>query len=232
MTLALIHLSHLRRLGLAAPRRRVPRSRPPTLIEADYAHRLVGIVHQLRAVVTRSTQHLRWDDTRSRAARTAMERARQEVEHGATASVDHLAYDYGRRVSTHQRLEFQRQAKAALGIDVTPLDPQIASLVDGFVHENVTLVRKLQGGALDDLESLIVRAASDGMTGDALAAEIERRFGIAERHARLIARDQISKLEAKLTRARSEEIGITSYRWISLLFGKNRRPSTRPPSSR
>lgn len=223
MTLAL-HLAHARRLGIAAPRRAIPRSRPPTLIEADYAHRLVGLVDQLRTVVTRSTQHLRFDDTRSRQARTAIERARQEVEHGVgSTQLDGLAYDFGRRVSVHQRLEFQRQAKAAVGLDVTPLDPQVASLVDGFVHENVALVRKLQGGALDDLETLLTRAAADGLTGDAVAEQIAARFGVAERHARLIARDQITKLESRLTQARCEEIGIASYNWVSLIYGPNRR---------
>jgi SPP1 gp7 family putative phage head morphogenesis protein len=68
-----------------------------------------------------------------------------------------------------------------------------------------------------------VRAASDGIPGAVLAEQIEQRFGIAERHARLIARDQIGKLEAKLTQARCQEMGIASYDWISLLVGKNRR---------
>lgn len=217
------HVTLARRLGTIAKRRRIPMSRPPTLIEADYAHRLVGIVNQLRSVVQRSTSDLRFDDTRSAQARRAMERAKQEVEHSGP-HLDSLAYDFGRRVSVHQRLEFQRQAKAALGIDVSPMDPQIASLVDGFVHENVMLVKRLQGRTLDDLATLLTRAAADGATGDQVTAEIEKRFGIAERHARLIARDQVTKLESKLTQARCTEIGIGSYRWVSLLVGKNRRP--------
>lgn len=218
-------IAHARRLGIATRRRAVPRSRPPTLIESDYAGRLVGIVDRLRSAVAQSTTHLRFDDSRARQARLAMERARQAVDHGATATqLEGLAHDFGRRVSVHQRQEFQRQAKAAIGIDVTPMDPQIASLVDGFVHENVTRVQKLQGGALDDLAAIVTRAAADGLSGDALAALIEARFGIAERHARLIARDQITKLESRLWRARCTEIGVTSYDWISMLVGKTRRP--------
>lgn len=218
-------VAHARRLGIAQRRRAVPRSQPPTLIESDYAHRLVGIVDQLRSVVRQSTSHLRFDDSRARQARLAVERARQAVDHGVgSTQLEGLAYDFGRRVSVHQRNEFQRQAKAAIGIDVTPIDPQIASLVDGFVHENVALVQKLQGGALDDLGALLTRAAANGLSGDALAEQIEARFGIAERHARLIARDQITRLESRLWRARCTEIGIASYDWISMLVGKSRRP--------
>lgn len=225
MTVAVANrISHARRLGLASAPRRVPRSRPPSLIEADYAHRLVGLVHQLRDTVTRSTSHLRFDDTRSAQARSAIARARQELEHGASSvHLEPLAYDFGRRVNVHQRNEFQRQAKAAVGVDIAPLDPHIASLVDGFVHENVALIRKLQGNALHDMETLLTRAVADGMTGHVLAEQIAARFGIAERHARLIARTQVSKLEARLTQARCTEIGIGSYDWISLLVGSNRR---------
>lgn len=218
------HLSLSRHLGLASPRRRIPASRPPTLIESDYAHRLVGVVNQLRGVVSRTTQHLRFDDSRALQARRALERARQEVDHGAgSVHLDSLAYDYGRRVNVHQRNEFQRQARAAVGVDIMPLDPHINSLIDGFVHESVTLVRKLQGTTLYELEVLLTRAAVDGLTGAAVAEQIEARFGIAERHARLLARDQIGKLESRLTQARCQEIGIGSYDWVSLLVGPNRR---------
>ncbi len=45
------------------------------------------------------------------------------------------------------------------------------------------------------------------------ADELEDGFGIATRHARLIARDQIGKLNGQVTAARHQELGVKSFIW-------------------
>lgn len=45
--------------------------------------------------------------------------------------------------------------------------------------------------------------------------EIEKLYSINERHARLIARDQIAKLNSAITRKQQEDAGITEYVWYT-----------------
>ena len=217
----------LRRSGLDRPAliSRVPRSLPPTLIEADYAHRLVQVVEQIRAAVQPLLDALptilRTDSARADAsgadARRAMAGVRAAVDASFdTAELERTAGQYAERVSGHQRANLQRQVKAALGVDgvITP-DAKLRAMIDGFVHENVALITKLKGRVLDDIEGVVTRAVTSGATWESAAKEISARFGIEERHARLIARDQISKVHGQIARMRHQELGLKRYRWIT-----------------
>lgn len=221
------HLVVARRHGIATRRRRVPNARPPTLIESDYATRLVAVVnhvrHAARHVVSalpallRADGELRLDDTKGKTARRAVDRTRAEVEHGfSETAFEGVAESFGKRVSLHQRGELVRQGRAALGIDISLIDPSIGRKIDAFVHENVALIKSLQGSALDDLEKIITRAVALGTRSDAVEGEIDDRFDIAARHARQIARDQIGKLNSQITVARHTELGLRSFDWQSV----------------
>lgn len=221
----------VRRFGPAHQHRPVPRPRPPTLIESDYAHRLVGVVDQLREVVRHELSTWPWmhraDDHRSHAGaegRRRVKRAREVVDNDiAEQRLEGLAADFGQRVADHQRAELARQAEAALGTDVVVTDAGVSDLIAGFVHENVSLIKTLQGEALGKLETILTRAAASGIRAETIQQEIEERFGMAERHARLVAMDQVQKLTAKVTEARHRELGIRSYTWIHLPVAKHPR---------
>ncbi len=208
-----------RRFGPAMPQRPGPPPRPPTLIESDYAHRLVRIVDQLRQVVQHELSAgpgVRLDDDSHQGAeaRRRIKRARVAVDNEvAEQRLEHVARDYATRIAVHQRQVLKEQAEAALGTDVITLDAEVPSLIAGFVHENVALIRKLQGDTLGHLETLMTRAAATSMSSADLQEAIADRFAKAERHARLIAMDQSQKLNSRITRARHQEIGVDAYWW-------------------
>lgn len=218
----------VRSLGFAQRRNRVPRARLPTLIESDYAARLVAIVARLRAVTTRlipesaasvraDAAHARGDESAAAQGRRAMERVRSEIEDAINVTqLESIAHEMARRTSAHQHGDIMRQARAALGVDVMLLDPKVAPIVEGFVHENVALIKSLKNRALDDLENIVARAYATGTRAEAVAPEIAARYQMAERHARLIARDQIGKLNGRITAARHRELGITSFVWRTM----------------
>ena len=52
-----------------------------------------------------------------------------------------------------------------------------------------------------------------GRRHESVAKDIEREFGIAENRAKLIARDQIGKIESDLSRSRMETNGVTKGVW-------------------
>lgn len=167
---------------------------------------------------------LRTDVGEGRRSRVLMDRARDGLS-ASGSRAERAAESAARQVGDHQKRQLARQSAAALGVDITPLlaDPKWAARIDGFVHENVALVESLGRSTLGELEKMITRALADGRRAEALGAEIAKRWGIAERHARLIARDQIGKLNGQITRARHEELGIARFRWLTM-----RDPRVRP----
>lgn len=235
MTLArqqtIARLAAFRSLGMAARRRRVPRARPPKLVESDYAARLVGQIERLRApfeaalpaILAGLPAGVRQDENPAARGRRLAGAARLEAEGRINlGQTEESARKIARRVADHQRGEFTRQTQAALGIDPVLFDPDLPVIVEGFVHENVALIRSLGNRTLDELETLIARAYADGTRAEAVAIDVAKRFDIAERHARLIARDQIGKIASQVTVARHLELGLDSFWWRSMGDGKVR----------
>lgn len=187
-TAAYVAMHH--RMGVVESRRRVPRARPPTLVESDYAAALVRIVHVWRDLVSAPRQ----DDLESSLrARSAIDRARITITASARSRVHMIAERAAVQTAKHHKAEFIRQMKAAFGVEVPVLDRGMQPLVERFILENTTLLEKLGQKTLDDIEKGLA-AGQD--------VDIAERFAQAERHARFIARDQIGKLNAQVTRMR------------------------------
>jgi len=128
-------------------------------------------------------------------------------------TLDTLARKMARATTDAQRVQLAAQTKAALGVNITTLDKSVPKLVDGFAAENVALIKSLSNKTFDDVEKAVTRAFTSGASADDLSDELQDRFGIAERHARLIARDQIGKLNGQVTAARHQELGVKSFTW-------------------
>ncbi len=129
---------------------------------------------------------------------------------------ERIAESAATRVSSHQKETFQRQMRAALGVEIQIPDRSLASMVEHFASENVALIKSLAGKSLDEVEKLITRGFTEGRRAEDLEVEIRARFDISERHARLIARDQIGKLNAQIARSRHQEVGIARFRWCTM----------------
>lgn len=211
-------------------RRRILVPRLPTLIEADYAHRIVGLVrrwqHAARHVVQALSQILgaRQDAGDVELANRLMAKVLSEVDHVTNdTALAGLARDFGQRVANHHKVDLVRQARAALGIEVFIRDQRLAGALQQFVYENVTLIRKLQTSTLGALEALIYRGIGTGMTVADLGDQIAHRFDIGERHARFIARDQVSRVYSNMCELRHAELGVTRFQWWTMEDGHVRK---------
>lgn len=127
--------------------------------------------------------------------------------------LDALAGKFARTTSAWGKLQIQRQAKSALGIDVHTMDTNIPDLIDHFVSENVSLIKSLGNRTMDDVEKIVTRAITSGRETDDVTNDINERFNIGERHARLIARDQIGKLNGQIRATRHQELGLRRFIW-------------------
>jgi SPP1 gp7 family putative phage head morphogenesis protein len=175
---------------------------------------LARLVRATGAKLTRADAW-RLDIGEGRRTRVLLDRVREDVASAARAT-EQVAKRAGEQVSNIQRAELAKQTKAALGVDVPVADRNIHALIEHFAHENVALIKSLGNRTLDDIEKLVTGAYVRGLRAEDVAQEIARRFDIAERHARLIARDQIGRLNSQITRARHDELGIGKFRWLTM----------------
>ncbi len=100
------------------------------------------------------------------------------------------------------------------GVVTIPAQEVAASaLIKSFVSENVALIKSIPQVLLGDVESVIAESWRIGRSTADIERHIAERFGVADRRARLIARDQIATLNGKVTAARHKQIGIAEYEW-------------------
>lgn len=211
-------------------RTRMPRQQYPKLIEGEYARAIIGRIATSRAVIREITPQLRQlveaaqrersdsatrnDAGESDRLRALLESARKHIEAGSQLTeIEQLARLFAERTSRFQRVQLGRQLRGALGADVFASDRRIPVLVDHFVAENVALIKTIPLDQLGRVEKLATRAFTDGTTVDDFTAQIDAGFHISERHARLIARDQIGKLNGQTNAYRQQDLGIRRFQW-------------------
>ncbi len=145
--------------------------------------------------------------------------------HGADVSEDEVkAYitNHAKNISHFTKAELTSVLAGALGVDVMFSEPWLRAEVDSFVRENVHLIVTLKEKTFADIERMVKKSAKAGDRVEELQGKLRERFGITERHAELIARDQTSKLAGNLNELRQREAGLDRYTWRGVLDERER----------
>lgn len=90
---------------------------------------------------------------------------------------------------------------------------RVASTLDAWVRTNTSLVTNIPVDTWRQVEATVRDGFRKGSRHEVIARRLAERGVVAESRARLIARDQINKLNGQLTEARHRDLGITRYRW-------------------
>jgi SPP1 gp7 family putative phage head morphogenesis protein len=114
-------------------------------------------------------------------------------------------------VTNLTRTEFTRQAKAALGIDLAKIEPNLAPTINAFRRANVELITSMARDKVERVKALLDEHA--GARVETIRDRILEEGNVTRRQAALIARDQVLSLNAQVTEKRHTAAGITKYTW-------------------
>ncbi|UNW05952.1 minor capsid protein [Acinetobacter variabilis] len=105
--------------------------------------------------------------------------------------------------------------KIILGVDLTPFfrGADIQDEIDNQIAANVSLIKSIPSQYTDKLEALVMNALQTGQTNEELAQEIKKLGHSTDFRARLIAADQMGKINGAITKVRHLDIGFESYTW-------------------
>jgi len=215
-------------------KRAVPQARQPSAPRVAYLHGILQMVNAMHARVRRDLLpavrpiieahnalrpdaiELRIDATGSRTA-AEIERIRKDLEREIPERmIALLAEQNALRVAEHSRKELNRQVRTVANIDVHADPAILAEHIEAFVEDNVRLVKSLMTDELDALKGIVLRGARAGLRYEEIADDIVEKFGATKRRAALIARDQVTTLNAELTRIRQQQVGIEQYTWSTV----------------
>lgn len=128
-----------------------------------------------------------------------------------------LASLIGGQISGFNAEQYRRIIRATLGIDPIKNDEFLRTQLKLFAEQNASLIKSIPENMLKDVEAIAFRGMATGATIRDMTKEIESRFKVTRNRARLIARDQTSKLNSQLTELRQKNVGVIEYIWNSVI---------------
>lgn len=104
---------------------------------------------------------------------------------------------------------------AAVDLKVEPLlkDDHLNPYFTNVIDENVGLIRSIADERMPAFKNRLVGMITKDQNVRTIAEAIQKNFRTTKTKARLLARDQIGKLNGELNQHRQESIGGKRYRW-------------------
>ena len=106
--------------------------------------------------------------------------------------------------------------KSSVGVDISPVLTQSGPILDALraaTMDNIDLIKSVPEQYFEKLGDAVGKNMERGMRFEDLAKEIERIGDVTESRAKLIARDQTSKMNGAFNQARQTSLGIDKYQW-------------------
>ena len=208
---------------------------PNAGIEAEYRRRLKRIIAEMQASITQRLKAvyqnneplIAQDDVtvpadKLQAAITALAAEWQER---FDAGSQHLATWFAQKTKSYTDGTLHnilRDSGFAVPFNLTDTLKDAYSAV---AHEQVGLIKSIASEHLQEVQGLVMRSVQLGRNLGDLTADLKKRYGITNRRAALIARDQNNKATATIARVRQKGLGITQAVWKHSHAGKHPRPS-------
>ena len=122
--------------------------------------------------------------------------------------------------------EWKKAVKATLGLDIEEdyyLGEFYKEALESWIDENVNLINTIPQDTLDRMKQIVYDGFKNGRSTTDMTRQIQAAYGTGRKHAELIARDQIAKLNGNIQKAQQEDAGITEYVWSDCGDGRVRK---------
>lgn len=108
---------------------------------------------------------------------------------------------------------WMQAAKKAIGVDLRGAvkDEDLDDFLEAVALRNAALIQGMAEDLIKSVQYETIQAVLNGESYSQLQKKLKERLGVSDSRARLIARDQSSKLKAALDKKRAEDAGLNEY---------------------
>lgn len=109
------------------------------------------------------------------------------------------------------------ETEPIIGVDIFKSlgNESLDEIANSWAVTNSRLIKSIPETMLNDVSLIIQTGFREGTGIYDLKNQIQTKFGVAENRARLIARDQVAKLNSNYIRDEHAKLGITEYEWVT-----------------
>lgn len=220
--------------------RQAPSWQPAHRVYGAYA-RTIGAVYQdvLRRALRDARARVRADaeDTTVSATEAALLRSAmaaalvRAARRAARVPIPRAALGGAFRTAAEQAARAERAYLVGMGADpgrlasrlAVPVDRMLtvdialtagdAAVLESSVREGLDLVTRIGKEQLQGYETWLAEAIREGRRWESIQGDLVDRYGIDRRHAEVIARDQVGKVNGKIAERTQQAAGVARYVW-------------------
>lgn len=110
--------------------------------------------------------------------------------------------------------EFQKTIEKGIHVNPPTSSPWWDDMRNSWAEDNYTLIISNAKNYVSKINTLTEQAIVNGMSPAKLKAEIKKATeGLSDKHCKLLARDQMGKLNGQITESQMQELGLELYVW-------------------
>jgi len=120
-------------------------------------------------------------------------------------------------VDSQNSKRFYKSIESVVGINVSNIiaDEGLTDILNSSTRENVSLIRSIPEQYFTQIESLVFTGTNQGMAAAAIVKLLNDTSRKTRNRAKLISRDQTTKLNSAITQQRQQNLGIEEYVWVT-----------------
>ena len=112
-------------------------------------------------------------------------------------------------------LGFADRKNRGFGIEVfNGESTKLNAYLEAATIQNANLIKSIPQRYLDDVANTVQTGMRAGVLPRSIAKELVEKFGVAERRAKFIARDQAAKVNGEITKQRQLDAGFEFFFWL------------------
>ncbi len=110
---------------------------------------------------------------------------------------------------------FSIKIPETLGVNIftAGYNKQTNDMLHSWVLANTRLIKTIPTNFLNDVAGVIETGFRSGLSYETITKDLQAKFDISENRAKLIARDQVAKLNSNLLRKEYLDLGLVEYEW-------------------
>lgn len=195
--------------------------RNPKGPEVKYRKWLQGLARQLKKDTTeqilpllRRLEPEYVNDAYARTLEEAFNRLRRAYE-DIDRQARIIAKSLTEEVNETNKKRFYNAMESAVGINLRNVlqSEDLEDIMFATTRENVALIKTIPEEYFKKLETIVFTGTTQGRAATSMINQIREVGKVTENRARLIARDQTSKLNSALNQQRAQNLGVEEYIW-------------------
>lgn len=126
-----------------------------------------------------------------------------------------VASEFVNQTNNVNKTRFYKSVENAIGINIQSIvqNEGLEDILVATTRENVNLISSISDQYLSKIETLVFTNTTQGSTAGSMIKQIQKVGSTTAKRAKLIARDQSSKLNSAINQQRQQNLGVEEYVW-------------------